>query len=307
MGLSAGIVKKTVEAIGGLGLLMYGIQIMEGGLQKAAGDHLRKILKVLTYGILMQIIVGVTITAITQSSSATIIMLIGFVKANLISLPQSLGVILGANIGTTVTAQIIAFELSDYALPIIVLGFLLHLYATQKLLKPLGTVLFGFGLLFLGLGLMAKAIHPLFQRQSLLHTLLGFVGNPFSGLLVGATITGIMHSGSATMGIIIALASINLISLHEAIPMILGCNIGTCFATFKASFGATKSAKKIVIAHILFNIIGTIVFLPILAPFEALVLFTSRNLLRQIAHAHTLFNVFGAALFPPLSNNMENS
>ena len=288
--------------IGGLGLFIYGLQIMEEGLQKAAGDRMRKILKALTRNALMGTLVGAIITSIIQSSSATTVMVIGFVNAGLMTFTQSLGVIFGANIGTTVTAQIIAFKLTDYALLFIALGFVLHFYSPKKFWKSLGICLLGFGLLFFGLHIMKGAIKPLSKGPSIRDIFRRFSENPLLGLLTGAIVTAVLQSSSATVGMVLALASANLLSLAGAIPLILGSNIGTCATALLASIGATKPAKQVAVAHVFFNIIGAFIFLPFLSSFEALIRLTSKDLLRQIANAHTLFNVMGTILFFPFVN-----
>ena len=223
------MVKQIVfGTAGGLGLFIYGLQLMEVGLQKAAGSRMQKILKALTRNVLMGTFVGAVITALIQSSSATTVMLIGFVNAGLMTFTQSLGVIFGANIGTTITAQIIAFKLTDYALLFIALGFVFFYYSSKKFWKSFGLCVLGFGLLFFGLHVMKEAISPLSQGTYILNIFQRFSEIPLLALFTGAMVTAVIQSSSATVGMVLALASAGLLPLKGALPLILGCNIGTC-------------------------------------------------------------------------------
>ena len=285
--------------IGGLGLFIYGIHLMGEGLQNAAGERLRRLLRALTKNALIGTAVGAFITAIIQSSSATTVMVVGFVNAGLMTLKQSIGVILGANIGTTVTAQIIAFKLTDYALPVIAVGTVLYLFVNRRFWKFFGLFLLGFGILFLGLTLMAGAVKPLSQQPAFRDFFVQYSGKPLLGVLTGAIVTAVFQSSSVTSGMVITLASLGLFDLKGAIPLIFGCNIGTCITALLASLGTSISARRAALAHILFNTITTLVFIPLLPFYDKLISLTAGDVARQVANAHTLFNVSGALIFLP--------
>ncbi len=286
--------------LGGLGLFIYGIREMSEGLHKASGEKMRKVLHSLTGGPKRGVLVGAGITSLIQSSSATTVMVVGFVNAGLMNLTQSLGVIFGANIGTTITAQLIAFKLTDYALPIIGVGMIMALLAKRRLYKNIAEFLIGFGILFLGLSILTQVIKPLGDSQIFKDMFLSFSKNPVLGVLAGALVTAILQSSSVTTGMILGLSMAGLIDLTAALPLVLGCNIGTCVTALIASIGATIGAKRAAAAHIIFNIIGVLIFLPFLGTFRQLVSFTSADVTREIANAHTLFNVINTIIFIPL-------
>ncbi len=285
--------------VGGLGLFIYGIWEMSEGLHKASGERMRRILHGLTGSPIRGVLVGTGITSIIQSSSATTVMVVGFVNAGLMSLTQALGVIFGANIGTTVTAQLIAFKLTEYALPIIGVGMLIIFLAKKKQHKYLGEFLMGFGILFLGLNILTGVVKPLGQYPVFNNVLVSFSRNPLLGILAGAIVTGILQSSSVTTGMVLGLAMANLVDLRAAIHLILGCNIGTCVTALIASVGTNIGAKRAAFAHIIFNIIGVIYFVPFINIFQNLVAHTSSDLPRQIANAHTIFNVINTLAFLP--------
>jgi len=285
--------------VGGLGLFIYGIWEMSEGLHKASGERMRRILHNFTGSPLKGVLVGTGITSLIQSSSATTVMVVGFVNVGLMTLVQALGVIFGANIGTTVTAQLIAFKLTEYALPIIGIGMLTILLAKKKTHKYIGEFLLGFGILFLGLNILTSVVKPLGQYPLFNNVLVSFSRNPLLGILAGAVITAILQSSSVTTGMVLGLAMVNLVDLKAAIPLLLGCNIGTCVTALIASIGTNISAKRAAVAHIMFNVIGVVYFIPFLGPFQNLVAHTSGELTRQIANAHTLFNVINTIVFVP--------
>lgn len=285
--------------VGGLGLFVYGIWEMSEGLHKAYGERMRRIFHSLTGSPIRGVLVGTGITSIIQSSSATTVMVVGFVNAGLISLIQALGVIFGANIGTTITGQIIAFRLTDYALPVIGLGMLTILLAKKKTHKYVGEFLLGFGILFLGLSILTNVVKPLGQYPWFNNAFVTFSKNPFLGILTGLVITAIVQSSSVTTGMVIGLAMANLIDLRAAIPLVLGCDIGTCVTALIASVGTNVSARRAAIGHIMFNIIGVIIFLPFLGFFQNLVSHTTSELPRQIANANTLFKIINTIIFLP--------
>jgi phosphate:Na+ symporter len=245
------------------------------------------------------VLVGTGITSLIQSSSATTVMVVGFVNAGLMTLTQALGVIFGANIGTTITAQLIAFRLTDYALPIIGLGMFTIFLAKKKRHKYVGEFLLGFGILFLGLNILTSVVKPLGQYPAFNNTLLSFSRNPLLGVLAGAAVTAIVQSSSVATGMVLSLAMANLIDLKAAIPLVFGCNIGTCVTALIACIGAGISARRASLAHIMFNLMGVLIFLPFVGFFQNLVSRTSGDLARQIANAHTLFNLLNTLIFLP--------
>jgi len=286
--------------LGGLGLFIYGIREMSEGLHKASGEKMRKVLHSLTGGPKRGVLVGVGITSLIQSSSATTIMVVGFVNAGLMTLTQSLGVIFGANIGTTITAQLIAFKLTDYALPIIGIGMIMSITAKRKPYKNIAECLLGFGILFLGLSILTQVIKPLGDSPVFKDILVNLSINPVLGVLAGAFVTAIFQSSSVTTGMILGLSMAGLIDLGTALPLILGCNVGTCVTAVIASFGTSIGARRAAVAHVIFNIAGVLIFLPFLGLFRRLVSFTSADVTREIANAHTLFNVINTLIFIPL-------
>lgn len=298
--------------LGGLALFLYGMAKMSDGMKKAAGEGLRNILSTITKNRFFGLATGAFVTMVIQSSSATTVMLVSFVQAKLMTFVQTISVILGANIGTTVTAQIIAFKLTDYALAMIAIGFAITIFAKKDSLKYFGEALLGFGILFFGMKLMSDAMRPLRTFEPFINIMQG-LENPVYGLLVGTIFTALIQSSSAFTGIVIVLAQQGLLTLDAGIPMILGANIGTCVTAGLASFGASRAAKRVAIAHILFNILGVLIFVwlaPYLAdlvrnisPKSAEVGITklAMETPRQIANAHTIFNVSVGLLFLPLT------
>lgn len=280
--------------LGGLGMFLYGMKLMSDGLEKIAGDRMRRVLEVLTNNRFAGVGVGLGVTSIIQSSSATTVMLVGFVNAGLMTLMQATGVIMGANIGTTVTAQLIAFKLSDVAPFILFVGMIMAVFVKKRLIVRIGEIILGFGILFVGLTLMSQAMEPLKQNQDFLNFLVNFK-NPVIGVLVGAVFTGIIQSSSASVGILQTLAAMGLIGLDGAVYVVLGQNIGTCVTAILAAIGKNTNSKRTAGIHLMFNIVGTVVFLIILMLVPGIVRFIQSlspdNVSRQIANFHTLFNV----------------
>ena len=291
------LIQLLFSLIGGLGLFIFGIKLMGDGLQKAAGQKMKDILSKLTSNRFVGLGLGTLVTSIIQSSSATTVMVVGFVNAGLMTLVQAIPIIFGANIGTTITAQLIAFKLTDYALPITGIGAAMYLFGQKKRTRQIGEAILGFGVLFLGLGIISSAVKPLGQSEIIKHAFIRLSYNPFLGILVGAIATAIVQSSSVTTGIVLALASTGLLSLGGAIPIIIGTNIGTCITAILASIGTNLSAKRAAVSHILFNVLGTIIALFLLPAYMFLVLRSSSELMRQIANFHTIFNIVNAALF----------
>ncbi len=287
------------ELVGGVGLFLFGIKIMGESLQDLAGDKLRQLISSLTSTPVKGVLVGALVTVLIQSSSATTVMSVSFVHAGLMTLKQAVGVIMGANIGTTVTAQLIAFNIKHYALPIIGIGMILSVFGRSKRNKYIGNGLVGFGLLFLGMQHMGDAMSFLRGREDIF---LAFSSNPVLGVLVGAIVTMLVQSSSATIGLTIAMSVQGLIGIDIAIPILLGDNIGTTITAVIASLGSNRAAKQAAAAHVMFNVIGVSIFLAAMPIFKSAVLMTSGGIARQIANAHTLFNVTNTLIFLPFAS-----
>ncbi|MGI6663766.1 MAG: Na/Pi cotransporter family protein [Bacillota bacterium] len=296
--------------IGGTALLMYGVDKMGEGLEKASGDMMRKILSVLTGRVWSAFLVGTFITALVQSSTAVTVLTVGFVNAGLMKLPQAVGIIYGANIGTTITAQLMAFsfhfKLTDIALPVIGLGFAIS-YFGQRKLKYVGNAVMGFGVMFLGLKILNSGI-PLMQQSALLRRFFEeYASNPVIAIVLGAAATAMVHSSAATVGLVMILGQAGLLDLKSAVCIMLGDNIGTCITAQMASLTGNTSARRTAWAHTLYNIIGVILAALLLPLFlKSIVVFTdsfnpSGGIAAQIANSHTLFNVLSAVVFLPFT------
>ena len=297
-------VKVVFGLIGGLALFLYGMNSMSDALQKAAGERMKKILGFLTRNPIMGALAGALVTAVLQSSSATTVMVIGFVSAGLMSLPQAISVIFGANIGTTMTAQLMAFKISNYIYPIIFVGFILNFVSKKEKVKNIGMVIFSFGLLFEGIEIMGEVMKPL-AGSPVFVDLMGKVSSiPVLGVVLGAVMTLVVQSSSATIAVLQNFASqagpdgvSSVIGLTGAIPILLGDNIGTTITALLASIGQSKNAKRTAIAHSIFNISGSCVFIFLVPWFAKFVQFISPKgneidvISRQIANAHTVFNI----------------
>lgn len=316
--------KLIFGLVGGLGIFLFGMKIMSEGLQKIAGDRMRKILGALTNNRVIGTMVGIAVTAIIQSSSATTVMVVGFVNAGLMSLVQSIGIILGANIGTTITAQLIAFKITKFALPAIGLGAGLKLFSRSRKWVYIGEVLLGFGFLFFGLQIMEQAFDPLKTSDQFRDIFLLVGDMPLLGVMIGAILTMIVQSSSATLGITIALASAGLISFEASIALVLGENIGTTITANLAAIGTNLAAKRTACAHFLFNFLG-VAYMLLLMPFflsfvnsitpgdADFVIQTQQQaqtlggaigdkpfIARHIANTHSLFNIINTIIFLPL-------
>ncbi len=293
----------ALPVLGGLGLFLYGMNIMGTGLQKAAGERLKRLIEVLTNNRFMGVIIGTLVTMVVQSSSATTVMVIGFVNAGIMSLSQAVGVIMGANIGTTITAQLIAFKLTDYAPLAVAIGVGIWIATSKKKAKNMAEILIGFGILFIGMDMMGSGLKPLASMPVFTNIMIS-LKNPIIGMLVGLGLTTIVQSSSASIGLLQALAGQGLISMNLAFPILFGENIGTTTTALISSVGANKTAKRAAIIHFLFNLIGTIIFMTILkGPIEILVTKLSPNdVQRQIANAHTFFNLINVAIQLPFAS-----
>lgn len=287
----------ALSTIGGLGLFLFGIQIMASGMQKVAGDRFRRILEVLTNKPVMGVLTGIIITLLIQSSSTATVMVVGFANAGLMNLSQAISVIIGANIGTTVTAQIISFKISGLAFPAIGIGSLLNFFGHRRIHRYLGQTVLGFGLLFLGITTMSNGMSPLRELQAFHDLLAQFSDSPLLGILCGALFTALIQSSSAATGVIIAMTMQDLIPFHSAVPLILGSNIGTCVTAILASMGANVAARRAATAHVLFNVIGVILAYLLLTPFTEIIIHTASTVPRQVANTHTAFNLFNTFIF----------
>ncbi|MBQ6002351.1 MAG: Na/Pi cotransporter family protein [Synergistaceae bacterium] len=281
---------------GGVALFLYGIKLLSSSLQNMAGDKLRQLLGTLTKTPLRGILVGIVVTVLIQSSAGTTVMTVSFVNTGLLSLKQALGLIMGANIGTTVTAQLIAFNIDALALPLLFFGVFMSMLFSKKQLSYLASGLIGLGLVFMGMQTMKSASHIISQHKDLL---LFLSRNPLTGVCAGIILTALIQSSAATIGLTIAVASQGLITLDAALPIILGDNIGTTLTAIVVSLNASRPAKQAAMGHVLFNLIGTVIFLTILPFYKEIVEATSPDIGRQIANAHTIFNVLNTILFFP--------
>lgn len=292
------------QFLGGLGIFLFAIKYMGDGLQKAAGDKLRDILDKYTTNPFMGILVGIVVTVLIQSSSGTTVITVGLVSAGFMTLRQAIGVIMGANIGTTITAFIIGLDVGAYALPIMAVGAFLIFFFKKNEIKNFGEVVFGFGGLFLGLELMSGGMKPLQELEAFTDLTLSMSDQPFLGVVVGTVFTLIVQSSSATVGVLQGLYAENLIDLKGALPILFGDNIGTTITAILASLGASVAAKRTAAAHVLFNIIGTVFFMILLVPFTAYVEWIATALSveskMQIAFAHGSFNVASTIIQLPL-------
>lgn len=305
--------KVVFGLLGGLALFLYGMNSMSDALQKAAGEKMKKILEILTRNPVMGALAGALVTAVLQSSSATTVMVIGFVSAGLMSLPQAISVIFGANIGTTMTAQLMAFKISNYIYPIIFLGFIMNFVSKKEKVKSIGMVIFSFGLLFEGIEIMGDVMKPLATHPIFTQLMEKVAEIPVFGILLGAGMTVVVQSSSATIAVLQNFASqagpdgvSSVIGLTGAIPILLGDNIGTTITALLASIGQSKNAKRTALAHSVFNITGSIVFsffIPVFASFVTMISPKGNEvdvISRQIANAHTTFNIVCTLVWLPL-------
>ena len=301
-----------VGLTGGLGLFIYGMKQMSEGLQKTAGKRLRHFLAFLTKNTFSGILVGTGVTSIVQSSSATTVMVVGFVNAGLMTLYQSIGVIMGANIGTTITAQLISFDLGDYAFHAITIGAIAYLFANKKKYQYIGQVILGFGILFLGLNIMSETMYPLRDSQYIVDLMKNFGTQPILGVLVGMTITVVVQSSSATFGILVGLVSVGVIDFTSGVPILLVSNIRTTVTAILSAIGASKTAKKSAAAHFIFNVLGSgimIILIYIIPDFigqlrellRGFSVMTNNTISseRLLANTHTLFNVLNTLVWFP--------
>lgn len=285
-----------IELFGGLGLFLYGMNVMSEGLEKAAGSKMKRFIEILTTNRIMAVIVGAFVTMIVQSSSATTVMVVGFVNAGIMNLTQAIGVIMGANIGTTITAQLVAFNLTAIAPVAIGLGVGLKIFSKNPKTKKYAEILLGFGILFMGMDVMKHSMKPLRSYQGFTDLLMSFgsgqILDTVLAIFTGFAVTAIIQSSSATTGILVALASQGMLPIDAAFPILLGTNIGTCVTAMISSIGANKTAKRAAVMHMMFNVVGTALFAILLAKpalWFVKEFWTSPE--RQLAMMHTTFNI----------------
>ena len=305
----AGII---IPFAGGLGMFIYGMQIMAQGLENAAGSRMKSLLEALTRNKLMGVLLGAVITAVIQSSSATTVMVVGFVNAGIMNLSQAMGVIMGANIGTTVTGWLVSsVEWAKFLSPAnlapvaVILGVILMLAGKRRSTKDISSIVIGFGILFIGISTMSSAVSPLEESEGFRNIFTALGHNPFMGIIAGALVTAVIQSSSASVGILQSLAAAGLVPINAAVYIIMGQNIGTCVTAIISSVGAKKAAKTAAIMHLLFNIIGTIifsivaiVFFQIINPEMGMDLITQT----EISSVHTIFNIGTTLLLFPVSD-----
>lgn len=298
---------------GGLALFLYGMEQMTGALKTVAGSKMKNLLARMTSNKIKGSVTGAFATAVVQSSSVTTVLVVGFISAGLLNLTQAISIIVGANVGTTLTVQIIAFNVTEYSLLMIAVGFGIRFLVKHEKIKYLGLMLMGFGLIFLGMQLMSNATSPLRAYEPFVNAM-RYMENPVIGIIVAATFTAIIQSSAATIGIVISLATQGFITLEAGIALTLGANVGTCITAMLASIGSNREGKQAALSHVLINIVGVIIWLPFIYYLEELAKFISPSFSnlsglnriaseapRQIANAHTIFNLSNSLLFLPFT------
>lgn len=295
--------------LGGLSLFLYGMQMMSDGLEEAAGNRMKKILEKLTANRFLGVLVGAGITAVIQSSSATTVMVVGFVNSGMMTLRQAVWIIMGANIGTTITGQLIALDVGMLAPLIAFLGIVMIVFLKKPQLKHWGKILAGFGVLFIGMDMMASSMDPLKESEAFISIMTTF-SNPLFSILTGTVFTAVIQSSSASVGILQTLAAGGLIPFSNAVYVLFGQNIGTCITAVLASIGTNKNAKRTTVIHLMFNIIGTIIFTVLcltLSIENYVAAITPSDPSRQIANMHTIFNVVTTALLIPFGTLLSKA
>ncbi len=292
--------------LGGLGLFLYGMTIMSEGLEKSAGNKLEKIIEKISGNIIVGVFAGALVTVIVQSSSATTVMVVGFVNAGIMNLTQAIGLIMGANIGTTITAQLVSIKLTALAPIAIAMGTGIKLFSKNNKTIVIGEIVLGFGILFLGMDLMKEAMAPLKEYQGFNRMIISFGTGGFwgtvKGFFAGFLITAIVQSSSATTGILVALAGTGVLPIEAALPVLLGTNVGTCVTALISSISANRTAKRAAVMHLLFNVMGTLIFVIFFSRLTVSFVKTmSDDAARQLANAHTFFNIINTLLLLPFA------
>ncbi len=302
-------IKDILSLFGGLALFLYGMQMMSNGLEAAAGNKMKSILEKLTSNRIKGVIVGAAITAVIQSSSATTVMVVGFVNSGLMTLQQAVWIIMGANIGTTITGQLIALDIGAIAPLFAILGVGAIMFSKNEKVHHISSIIAGLGILFIGMDMMGTAMEPLQESEAFINLMTQF-SNPLIGILVGAVFTAVIQSSSASVGILQALAATGMIPLSGAVYVLFGQNIGTCITAVLASIGTKVNARRTTIIHLMFNIIGTVIFTVIcmVTPYVGFVeSLTPGDPVSQIANAHTIFNIVTTLLLLPFGTYMAKA
>ena len=303
-------ITDILSLFGGLALFLYGMQMMSTGLEAAAGNKMKSILEKLTSNRIKGVVVGAIITAVIQSSSATTVMVVGFVNSGLMTLKQAVWIIMGANIGTTITAQLIALDIGAIAPLFAIIGVGAIMFVKNEKVHHISSIIAGLGILFMGMDMMGAAMEPLQNSEAFINLMTQF-SNPFLGILVGAVFTAVIQSSSASVGILQALAATGMIPLSSAVFVLFGQNIGTCITAVLASIGMKVNAKRTTIIHLMFNIIGTIIFTTICVATPAYVNWveslTPGDPVAQIANAHTIFNIVTTLILLPFGSYMAKA
>lgn len=292
--------------LGGLGLFLCGMQMMSSNLEAVAGDRLKGILEKLTSNRILGVLVGAVITAVIQSSSATTVMVVGFVNSGLMNLRQAVWIIMGANIGTTITGQLVALDIGTIAPLFAFAGIAIGMFSKKRNVQNVGSIIAGLGVLFIGLGMMSDAMVPMRDSEMFVNALTSF-SHPLVGIIAGAIFTAVIQSSSASVGILQALAISGLIDIHSAVFVLFGQNIGTCITSLIASVGMNRNAKRTTVIHFMFNVIGTIIFvvLCLVTPLTDVVAgWTPEHPASQIANMHTVFNVVTTIILMPFGNGL---
>lgn len=290
--------------LGGLGIFLMGMEMSSDGLKQAAGERMRGILSALTSKRVLGLIIGIVATAVLQSSSATTVMLVGFVSATMMNLTQAIGVTLGAKIGTTVTAQLIAFNLAEYSLLLVALGFLMRVASKKKGIRQAGEIILGFGLIFFGLGVMGSSMRPLRTVPQFSELLVSLGNNPLLGILIAVAFTAIVQSSAATIGLAIALCASGLLSLEAGLPLAWGAHVGTCATALLSSLGTGREGKQVAVAHLILSVLGVAIAFPFISYFVdgarwLTGVMGSTSVARELANGHMLFTVAtGIVLLP---------
>ena len=301
-------ITDVLSLFGGLALFLYGMQMMSNGLEAAAGNKMKSILEKLTSNRIKGVLVGAAITAVIQSSSATTVMVVGFVNSGLMTLKQAVWIIMGANIGTTITGQLIALDIGAIAPLFAIIGVAVMMFVKNEKVHHISSIFAGLGILFMGMDMMGAAMEPLQESEAFINLMTKF-SNPLIGILVGAVFTAIIQSSSASVGILQALAATGMVPLSSAVYVLFGQNIGTCITAVLASIGMKVNAKRTTIIHLMFNIIGTIIFTIVCmtTPYVHLIeSITPGDQVAQIANAHTIFNIVTTLILLPFGTQMAD-
>lgn len=292
----------TILLLGGLAIFLHGMTVMTDGLKAAAGSRMKSFLHSMTRNRWTSLLAGTGITAVIQSSSVTTVLAVGFVSAGLLSFQSTLGLILGANLGTTITAQIIAFKITKASWVMVAFGYLFSVVFAKKSFNEIGTIILGLGLVFLGMNVMSEATTPLKSYQPFIDMMNG-LDNYFLGILIGTVFTAAVQSSSATTGVVIVLASQGLVSVEAGIALVFGANIGTCITALLSAFGKPRAAMRVAFSHVFFNVAGVLIWFAFIDQLAQLTnLISEGDKARQIANAHTLFNVANTIIFIGLVN-----